>query len=141
VRQAKLVEEESSFSVVFAAMGVSYVDAKFFHDEFASSGVLRNVVMFINLADDPPVERLTLPRTALTAAEYLAYDLDRHVLVVMTDMTYYAEALREVATAASSGSPMPPTAASSARARPRTGASRPRSTSPGSSCPCSPATC
>jgi len=99
VRQARLVDVESSFSVVFAAMGVSYTDAKFFQDDFASSGVLRNVVMFINLADDPPVERLALPRTALTAAEYLAYDLDRHVLVVMTDMTYYAEALREVATA------------------------------------------
>jgi V/A-type H+-transporting ATPase subunit B len=99
VRQARLKNEEASFSIVFAAMGVSYADAKFFRDEFASSGVLRNVVMFINLADDPPVERLTLPRTALTAAEYLAYDLDRHVLVVMTDMTYYAEALREVATA------------------------------------------
>ncbi len=99
VRQAKLKDEDSSFSVVFAAMGVSYADAKFFRDEFASSGVLRNVVMFVNLADDPPVERLTLPRTALTVAEYLAYDLDRHVLVVMTDMTYYAEALREVATA------------------------------------------
>ncbi len=99
VRQAKLVDEDSSFSIVFAAMGVSYADAKFFQDEFATSGVLRNVVMFINLADDPPVERLTLPRVALTAAEYLAFDLDRHVLVVMTDMTYYAEALREVATA------------------------------------------
>jgi V/A-type H+-transporting ATPase subunit B len=99
VRQAKLKDQDSSFSVVFAAMGVSYADAKFFRDEFASSGVLRNVVMFVNLADDPPVERLILPRTALTAAEYLAYDLDRHVLVVMTDMTYYAEALREVATA------------------------------------------
>jgi len=99
VRQAKLKDEDTSFSIVFAAMGVSYADAKFFRDEFASSGVLRNVVMFVNLADDPPVERLTLPRTALTAAEYLAYDLDRHVLVVMTDMTYYAEALREVATA------------------------------------------
>ena len=99
VRQARLVDQDSSFSVVFAAMGVSYADAKFFRDEFASSGVLRNVVMFVNLADDPPVERLTLPRTALTAAEYLAYDLDRHVLVVMTDMTYYAEALREVSTA------------------------------------------
>jgi len=98
VRQAKLVDEESAFSIVFAAMGVSYTDAKFFQDELASSGVLRNVVMFINLADDPPVERLVLPRAALTAAEYLAYDLDRHVLVVMTDMTYYAEALREVAT-------------------------------------------
>jgi V/A-type H+-transporting ATPase subunit B len=99
VRQAKLVGGESRFSIVFAAMGVSYADAKFFQDEFSGSGVLRNVVMFINLADDPPVERLSLPRAALTAAEYLAYDLDRHVLVVMTDMTYYAEALREVATA------------------------------------------
>jgi V/A-type H+/Na+-transporting ATPase subunit B len=99
VRQARLKNQDAPFSIVFAAMGVSYADAKFFRDEFASSGVLRNVVMFINLADDPPVERLTLPRTALTAAEYLAYDLDRHVLVVMTDMTYYAEALREVATA------------------------------------------
>jgi len=61
VRQAKLVDEESSFSVVFAAMGVSYADAKFFEDEFAGSGVLGNVVMFINLADDPPIERLALP--------------------------------------------------------------------------------
>ena len=99
VRQARLKNEDTSFSVVFAAMGVSYADARFFREELASSGVLRNVVMFINLADDPPVERLLLPRTALTAAEYLAFDLDRHVLVVMTDMTYYAEALREVSTA------------------------------------------
>jgi len=99
VRQAKLVDEESSFSVVFAAMGVSYADARFFQEEFASSGVLGNVVMYINLADDPPVERLTLPRVALTAAEYLAFDMDRHVLVVMSDMTNYAEALREVSTA------------------------------------------
>jgi len=99
VRQAKLPGEESQFVVVFAAMGVSYADARFFTEEFESSGVLRNVVMFINHADDPPMERLILPRTALTAAEYLAYDLDRHVLVVITDMTHYAEALREVATA------------------------------------------
>jgi len=99
VRQAKLVDQETSFSVVFAAMGVSNTDAKFFEDAFSSSGVLGNVVMFINLADDPPIERLALPRVALTAAEYLAFDLDRHVLVVMTDLTYYAEALREVATA------------------------------------------
>ncbi len=99
VRQAKLPDEESRFSIVFAAMGVSYSDARFFQEEFASSGVLGNVVMFINMADDPPVERLTLPRMALTAAEYLAFDLDRHVLVVMTEMTHYAEALREVATA------------------------------------------
>jgi V/A-type H+-transporting ATPase subunit B len=99
VRQAKLPDESSHFSIVFAAMGVSYADARFFEEDFASSGVLGNVVMYINLADDPPVERLALPRVALTAAEYLAFELDRHVLVVMTDMTHYAEALREVATA------------------------------------------
>ncbi len=99
VKQARLVDEESSFSIVFAAMGISYADARFFQNEFADSGVLGNVVMYLNLADDPPVERLALPRVALTAAEYLAFDLDRHVLVVMTDMTNYAEALREVATA------------------------------------------
>ncbi len=99
VRQAKLPGEEADFAIVFAAMGVSYADARFFEEEFESSGVLSNVVMFVNLADDPPMERLILPRTALTAAEYLAFDLDRHVLVVITDMTHYAEALREVATA------------------------------------------
>ncbi|MEW7978453.1 MAG: V-type ATP synthase subunit B [Candidatus Sedimenticola endophacoides] len=99
VRQARLMDEESGFSIVFAAMGVSYADARFFEEEFSDSGVLGNVVMYINLADDSPVERLALPRVALTAAEYLAFDLDRHVLVVMTDMTNYAEALREVSTA------------------------------------------
>lgn len=99
VRQAKLIGAEAKFAVVFAAMGVSYADAKFFEEDFESSGVLGNVAMFVNLADDPPIERLILPRTALTAAEYLAYDLDLHVLVVITDMTNYAEALREVATA------------------------------------------
>ena len=99
VRQAKLPGEESRFAVVFAAMGVSHDDARFFEEEFENSGVLGNVVMFLNLANDPPIERLILPRTALTAAEYLAYDLDLHVLVVLTDMTHYAEALREVATA------------------------------------------
>jgi len=99
VRQARLLNEASSFAVVFAAMGVSYDDARFFRENFESSGVLGNVVMFINLADDPPIERLVLPRTALTVAEYLAFDLDLHVLVVLTDMTNYAEALREVATA------------------------------------------
>lgn len=99
VRQAKLPGEESRFAVVFAAMGISHADARFFQESFESSGVLRNVVMFINLADDPPIERLILPRSALTVAEYLAFDLDLHVLVVITDMTNYAEALREVATA------------------------------------------
>src|SRR5512134_922020 len=99
VRQARLIGEESRFAVVFAAMGVSYGDARFFQEDFEGSGVLGNVAMFINLADDPPIERLILPRTALTVAEYLAYDLDLHVLVVLTDLTNYAEALREVATA------------------------------------------
>ncbi len=100
VRQAKLpAEEQSRFAVVFAALGISHDDARFFRESFETSGVLQNVVMFINLADDPPIERLILPRTALTVAEYLAFDLDHHVLVVLSDMTHYAEALREVATA------------------------------------------
>lgn len=99
VRQARLTSEESQFAVVFAAMGVSFGDAEFFRGSFADSGVLHNVVMFLNLADDPTIERLILPRAALTAAEYLAFERDLHVLVVMTDMTHYAEALREVATA------------------------------------------
>ncbi|TNF91821.1 MAG: V-type ATP synthase subunit B [Gammaproteobacteria bacterium] len=99
VRQARLLNEETRFSIVFAAMGLSHSDARFFQDDFENNGVLGNVVMYINLADDPPLERLVLPRTALTAAEYLAFEQDQHVLVVMTDMTNYAEALREVATA------------------------------------------
>jgi V/A-type H+-transporting ATPase subunit B len=98
VRQAKLLGEESSeFVVVFAAFGASHADARFFQESFEESGVLNKVVMFLNLADEPVIERLLTPRAALTAAEYLAYDLDYHVLVVMTDMTAYAEALREVA--------------------------------------------
>ncbi|MGD8575868.1 MAG: V-type ATP synthase subunit B [Thiohalophilus sp.] len=99
VRQAQLPGEETHFAIVFAAMGVSYADARYFHEQFEQSGVLGRVVMFINRADDPSIERLILPRTALTAAEYLAYEMDMHVLVVMTDMIHYAEALREVATA------------------------------------------
>ncbi len=98
VRQAKLLGEEAAdFVVVFAAFGVASSDARYFQESFADSGVLNRVVMFLNLADEPVIERLLTPRAALTAAEYLAYDLDYHVLVVMTDMTAYAEALREVA--------------------------------------------
>jgi V/A-type H+-transporting ATPase subunit B len=98
VRQAKLLGEEASdFVVVFAAFGVSASDARYFQESFEESGVLNRVVMFLNLADEPVIERLLTPRAAMTAAEYLAYDLDYHVLVVMTDMTAYAEALREVA--------------------------------------------
>lgn len=98
-RQARLTGEQAGFALVFAAMGVSYEDSRFFREQFEDTGVLNNVAMFLNLADDPSIERLILPRTALTAAEYLAYDLDMHVLVIMTDMINYAEALREVATA------------------------------------------
>lgn len=99
VRQARLPDEGSRFAVVFASMGISYDEARFFEDDLARSGALGRVVMFTNLADDPSIERLLVPRMALTAAEYLAFDLDLHVLVVMTDMTRYAEALREVGTA------------------------------------------
>lgn len=99
VRQARLPGEATDFAIVFGAMGVSNTDARFFQDQFEQSGVLGNVVMVMNLASDPPIERLILPRTALTIAEYLAFDLDFHVLVILSDMTLYAEALREVAMA------------------------------------------
>jgi V/A-type H+-transporting ATPase subunit B len=98
VRQARLLGDDASeFVVVFAAFGASHADARFFQESFEESGVLNKVVVFLNLADEPVIERLLTPRAALTAAEYLAFDLDYHVLVVMTDMTAYAEALREVA--------------------------------------------
>ncbi|MDR1127100.1 MAG: V-type ATP synthase subunit B [Treponema sp.] len=96
VRQAKILNSDESFVVVFCAMGVKYDVARFFLDDFEKSGVLSNVVVFLSLADAPSLERLIAPRCALTAAEYLAYHQDMHVLVVMTDMTNYCEALREV---------------------------------------------
>ncbi len=99
VRQARIIGAPGTFVVVFAAMGLSYADASFFQDDFERDGVLGNVVMYLNLASDPAIERLILPRTALTAAEYLAYDLGMHVMVILTDVTSYAEALREVAMA------------------------------------------
>ncbi|MCW8931652.1 MAG: V-type ATP synthase subunit B [Gammaproteobacteria bacterium] len=99
VRQAKLLGEESGFAIVFAAMGLSYSDTQYYIENFENNGVLGNVVMFINQADDPPLERLILPRAALTVAEYLAFDKDMHVLVILTDMTNYSEALREISTA------------------------------------------
>ena len=98
-RQAKLLNEDVQFAIVFAAMGVKYDVARFFVDSFEQSGVLRNVAMFLSLADDPSVERMVTPRSALTLAEYLAYDQGMHVLVIITDMTNYCEALREIATA------------------------------------------
>ncbi len=96
VRQAKIRTANEPFVVVFCAMGVKYDVARFFLDGFERSGVLSNVVVYLSLADAPSIERLVAPRCALTAAEYLAYDLGMHVLVVMTDMTNYCEALREV---------------------------------------------
>lgn len=99
VRQAKLRTGQDKFTIVFAAMGVKHDIAQYFIENFEKSGVLSNVVLFLSLADAPSVERLITPRAALTCAEYLAFDLDMHVLVILTDMTNYCEALREVATA------------------------------------------
>ena len=99
VRQATIPGEESEFVIVFAAMGVKHDEAAYFEESFRETGALENVVMFLNLADDPSIERTITPRVALTVAEYLAFDLEKHVLVILTDMTNYCEALREVATA------------------------------------------
>ncbi len=98
-RQAKVRGEEENFAIVFAAMGVKHDDADYFRKSFESSGVLERVVMYLNLADEPVVERITTPRCALTAAEYLAYEEGMHILVIMTDMTSYGEALREISSA------------------------------------------
>ena len=97
VKQAKIFDEENSrFAVVFAAMGIRHDDADYFKKVFEEWGVLERVVMFMNLADDPVVERISTPRCALTAAEYLAFTENMHVLVIMTDITSYCEALREI---------------------------------------------
>ncbi len=97
VRQAKIGDtEDEKFAVVFAAMGVKHDVAEYFKQSFQKSGVLDRVVMFLNLANDPVVERIVTPRCALTAAEYLAYEKNMHVLVIMTDMSSYAEAMREI---------------------------------------------
>jgi len=103
VRQAQIGQiagskkvNKSEFSIVFAAMGVKHDVAEFFREEFLRSGALNRVAMFLNMADDPTIERLITPRSALTLAEYLAFECDHHVLVVMLDMTNYAEALRQI---------------------------------------------
>jgi V/A-type H+-transporting ATPase subunit B len=88
--------EKEQFAIVFAAMGVKHDVAEFFRESFTDSGALTRVAMFLNLADDPPIERLVTPRTALTLAEYLAFEQDTHVLIVLTDMTNYCEALRQI---------------------------------------------
>jgi len=99
VRQAALADDSGEFAVVFAAIGVKHDVAEFFQRGLQESGAFRTSVLFLNLADDPSVERLITPRVALTVAEFLAFDLGMHVLVVLTDITNYCEALREVATA------------------------------------------
>ena len=95
VRQAKVAADDGDFAIVFAAMGVKNDVADFFKKDFEEAGALQRVVMFVNLASDPIIERMLTPRCALTAAEYLAFDHGYHVLVIMTDMTSYCEAVRE----------------------------------------------
>lgn len=100
VRQARISDEDSGrFSVVFAAMGIKHDEADFFRNAFEEAGVMQRVVMFVNFADDPVVERITTPRCALTTAEYLAFECGFHVLVILTDMTSYCEAVREISSA------------------------------------------
>ena len=99
VRQSKLKNSDDKFAIVFAGMGIKYDDYEFFKSAFEESGASSRVVSYINLADAPIVERISTPRTALTAAEYLAFEEGMHILVVMTDITSYAEALREISSA------------------------------------------
>ena len=98
-RQATVVGEGEEFAVVFAAVGVSHGEASFFQKTLEESGAIRRSILYLNLADDPAIERIITPRVALTAAEYLAFDLGMHVLVIITDITSYAEALREISAA------------------------------------------
>jgi len=98
-RQAKVRGSDEKFAVVFAAIGITYEEADFFISDFKKTGAIDRTVLFINLASDPAIERITTPRMALTAAEYLAFEKNMHVLVIMTDITNYAEALREVSAA------------------------------------------
>ena len=98
-RQARVRGTDEGFAVVFAAVGITFEEADFFTSDFRATGAIDRTVTFINLANDPAIERIATPRMALTAAEYLAYDLGMHVLVIITDITNYAEALREVSAA------------------------------------------
>ncbi|NLX70485.1 MAG: V-type ATP synthase subunit B [Clostridiales bacterium] len=98
-RQAQVLGSDSEFAVVFAAIGITFEEADFFVSDFRRTGAIERAVLFMNLANDPAIERISTPRMALTAAEYLAYELDMHVLVILTDITNYAEALREISAA------------------------------------------
>jgi len=99
VRQARVLGTSDPFAVVFGAMGITFEEAEFFIRDFTQSGAIERTVLFLNLANEPAIERIATPRTALTAAEYLAFEVGMHVLVVLTDMTNYCEALREVSAA------------------------------------------
>jgi V/A-type H+-transporting ATPase subunit B len=98
-RQAKVLGTESNFAVVFAAIGITYEEAEFFTSDFRRTGAIERAVLFMNLANDPAIERIATPRMALTAAEFLAFEKDMHVLVILTDITNYCDALREVSAA------------------------------------------
>lgn len=98
-RQSAVLGKEEKFAVVFGAMGITFEEANFFIEDFRNTGALERAVLFLNLANEPPIERIATPRLALTCAEYLALDLDMHVLVILVDMTFYAEALREISAA------------------------------------------
>jgi V/A-type H+-transporting ATPase subunit B len=98
-RQARVLAASESFAVVFAAMGITFEEANFFIDDFTRTGAIQRAVLCINLADDPVIERIATPRSALTAAEYLAFERGMHVLVILIDMTNYCDALREVSAA------------------------------------------
>ena len=98
-RQARVLNSDSKFAIVFAAIGITFEEAQFFVDEFKSTGAIDRSVLFMNLASDPAIERIATPRMALTAAEYLAYEKGMQVLVILTDITNYAEALREISAA------------------------------------------
>ena len=98
-RQAKVKGKDEKFAVVFAAMGITFEEADFFKQEFIKTGAMERTVLFVNLANDPAIERIATPKMALTAAEYLAFDRGMHVLVIMTDITNYADALREISAA------------------------------------------
>jgi V/A-type H+-transporting ATPase subunit B len=98
-RQAKVLRGEEKFAVVFGAMGITFEEAEFFMANFRKTGAIENAVLYINLANDPAIERIATPRMALSAAEYLAFELEMHVLVILTDMTNYCESLREVSAA------------------------------------------
>ena len=98
-RQATVLNSDEKFAVVFAAMGITFDEAEYFMEDFRKTGAIDRSVMFINLANDPAIERIATPKIALTTAEYLAYEKDMHVLVIMTDMTNYCEALREISAA------------------------------------------